>query len=92
MLAPPLFTLPEARAAMREIHDQHVVDFYALKRGEERATASTFRTDIGKNSALWRRLGFAVLDGPFATLQQAKFEIALDRAYSRAHHGLLGRS
>jgi hypothetical protein len=94
MVTPPLFTLPEAREAFREVRNAHTIDFYALRRGEERATASTFRSDIAQRLALWRSMGFRVIDGPFETLQQAKFEIALDRAYTRADRpqGLLGRA
>lgn len=92
MVTPPLFTLPEAREALWEVHNAHTIDFYALRRGEERATASTFRSDIAQRFALWRSMGFCVLDGPLETLQQAKFEIALDRARERADRRQLTRS
>jgi hypothetical protein len=92
MVTPPKYTVAEAREAMREVHDQYTIDFYALRRGEDRATASTYRADIAKNARLWHSQGFRVMDGPLETLSQAKFEIALDRARERADRHQLRRN
>jgi hypothetical protein len=85
MVTPPLFTLPEAREALREIRNEHTIDYYALRRGEDRATASTFRSDIAQRLALWRRDGFRVIDGPLETRQVASTACQIDYAYDRAN-------
>jgi hypothetical protein len=96
MVAPPQFySLNDALAVMREVHEENTKAFYSLRRGPyEHFTAATFLSDRSKNLAYWKRFGFEVTDGPFDTLAQAKREAQLMGAYSRSErqrHGLLGR-
>jgi hypothetical protein len=94
MVAPPKFTVAEAREALREVHDQNTKVFYSLRLGKENFYASTFRSDIATSLAHWRRRGFVVTDGPFQKLEQARNEALINGAYTRADrpHGLLGRA
>jgi hypothetical protein len=84
MLEPPKYSLAEAREALREVHDQYTPAFFALRRGDQNHTASTFVSDMSKTLAYWRSLGFRVIDGPLETLQVAKTACQIDYAYDRA--------
>jgi hypothetical protein len=94
MVAPPKYTADEFRQALREIHDECTKVFYVLFRGDIGHTASVFRSDVGKMLAYWSGQGFRIVDGPFETQQEAKFECQLQYRYASAdrQRGLLGRA
>ena len=84
--AEPTWTLAQAKAELNQIHDGAIKDYYVLFGRGQWVTAETYRSDLAKSVAYWKRLNYKATAGPFCDIVLARDEanacIASDRRYA----------